>query len=280
MGGGTLLVLFAAGIALLALLFASYCGRHAWIACASTGLSLAAVFGLVFLSMNRDPAQIEARSAWLADQLTPIVGRQTRDEMKTALGQISSVLSAASAVGRQAMQAASTTDWFGLKERLWATPHAPVTTPHAAVATPHAPVATRHAPVAMPDAPAATPRSPVKWLLDDPNVPASPGATKGFLLGGLNVSDQDLKDVRGVLKLDSSPHEIALSLTVEGRKFDEGAVVPAGARFSLGYALSEADGSSQFGGALLRLRYSHSGQRKATILHLTAPVFARLANRG
>jgi hypothetical protein len=313
-------LLFAAGIALLTLLVASYAGRHTWLACASMGLSIAALFGLVFLSGANKPAQIQARSEWLSSQLAPVLGRQSLDDeieagvgyvktaigqAKTAVGYVSNGLSAASSwAGRQAMQAAATASWFGgadeeaeeatlalqppaLPTQITEPSALPQATavlappssappalppPSQATAAPPPPQAT----AAFPPRAASASRSPVKWLLDDSSG-ASPGAGDGFSIAGINVSDQELRDVHGVLKLDSGQREYELSLAVEGGNAEAGASVPAGAQFTLRSALREG---SEPGGAVLRFRYSVSGQEKATILHLAPPLFARLANGG
>jgi len=271
------LALFAAGIAFLALLLASYTERGTWIACGSAVISLAALLGLTFLSATlEDPSQVRARFARLASQLPPVLDRQTLDELTAAAERVSTswpcrakerpgcpaVASRASQDGgvprsavspsltRHAMQAASTVGWPEAKQ-----------------------------------APKATSRAPVKWLLDEQSGPGSPGHADAFLIGGINVSDQPLQDVKAILKPDSSGRELALALTVEGRQGEGEAVIPPGARFSLAHDNPKEDNpdaspAEQGGGAILTFRYSQAGRQKSTILYLTPTMVSRLANRG
>jgi len=252
------LSLFAAGVAILALLFASYSRRSTWLALGSTTLSVALI-GCLLLATSRDPSQLRMRFAWIANALPLVLERQNLDDLATAIERASTSSScdagqrpecgtAASAktppAGREAMQAASTTSWFGSKPESKATSDSPVT-----------------------------------WRLGDPQVQAS-SSSGGFLIGGTNVSDQALEKVQAVLKPDSSQRELALVLTVEGHNLEDGAVIPAGARFSLVSESPNADGAKQFGGAILTFRYVQAGQRKTSILYLTPSMVSRFAKRG
>jgi hypothetical protein len=182
------LSLVAAGVAILALLFASYSRRSTWLALGSTTLSVALI-GCLLLATSRDPSQLRMRFAWIANALPLVLERQNLDDLATAIERASTSLScdagqrpecgtAASAktppAGREAMQAASTTSWFGSKPESKTTSDSPVT-----------------------------------WRLGDPHAHVSSSSAEGFLIGGSNVSDQALEEVRAVLKPDSSQRELA-----------------------------------------------------------------------
>jgi len=126
----------------------------------------------------------------------------------------------------------------------------------------------------------ATSQYPVAWRLGDQDVQPASSDAGGFFISGTNVSHQALEEVHAVLKPDSSKSELELALAVEGHKFEDGAVIPAGARFSLVSATPNEGGSKQFGGAILSFRYMQAGQRKTSILYLTPAMVGRLANRG
>ena len=252
--------LFAAGVALLALLIASYSRRSTWIALGSMTMSMAMLVGGLFLSTAQDPSQVRTRSAWIANQLSLVLGQKTLDDLTTAIEHVSTSLSCDAeqwpgctttastdtpSPEPNAMQAASTTGWFGSK------------------------------PESKP-----TSDSPVSWLLADPPAQASSSSAEGFSISGTNVSDQALEEVHAVLKPDSSKRALELVLNVEGHKSGDGAVIPAGARFSLVSESPNEDGSKQSGGAILSFRYIQAGQRKTSILYLTPAMVGRLANRG
>lgn len=252
--------LFAAGVALLALLIASYSRRSTLVALGSMAMSMAALIGCLFLSTLQDPGQVRTKLAWIASRLPPMLDGQIPDELITAIEHVSTSASCdvgqrsgctttpseeSPPAGPEAMQAASTTSWFGSKPES-----------------------------------KATSDSPVAWRLGDPHVQVSSSGAEGFLIGGTNVSDQALEKVQAVLKPDSSQRELALVLTVEGHNLEDGAVIPAGARFSLVSETPNADGAKQFGGAILTFRYVQAGQRKTSILYLTPSMVARFANRG
>ena len=249
--------LFAAGVAILALLFASYSRRRTWLVLGSTTLSVALI-GCLLLATSRDPSQLRMRFAWIANALPLVLERQNLDDLATAIERASTSSScdagqrpecgtAASAktppAGREAMQAASTTSWFGSK------------------------------PVSKP-----TSDSPVTWRFGDQPVQVSSGGAAGFSISGTNVSNQTLEGIHAVLKPDASQRELALALAVEGHKYEAGTVIPAGARFSLVSETANDDGSKQLGGAILTFRYVQAGQRKTSILYLSPSMIARPAN--
>jgi hypothetical protein len=253
------LSLFAAGVALLALLIASYTRRSTWIALGSMAISMAVLFGCLFLSTIHGPNQLRTRFAWIASKLPLVLDQQTVDDLATALehipasrpcdGQRPACGTAASGPSppaeRETVQAAATAGWFETKQE-----------------------------------PKATSQSPVAWHLDDRDVQPASTDTAGFLISGTNVSDQTLEEVRAVLKPDASQRELELALSVEGDGFEAGTVIPPGARFSLVSVTANEDGSKQSGGAILRFRYVQAGQRKTSILYLTPSMIGRLANRG
>lgn len=183
--------LVAAGVAILALLFASYSRRSTWLALGSTTLSVALI-GCLLLATSRDPSQLRMRFAWIANALPLVLDRQNLDDLATAIERVSTSSScdagerpecgtAASAktppTEPEAMQAASTTSWLDTKPE-----------------------------------PKAASQYPVIWRLGDQHVQVSSNSG-GFSVGGTNVSDQALAEVHAALKPDSSQRELALVLT-------------------------------------------------------------------
>ena len=268
------LTLFAAGVVLSALLVASYSRRGTWVACCSTAMSIAALVGWTFLSTIEDPSQVRAGFIWLAGQLPLVLDQRTLDDLTTAIEQ------------------GSTSSICGAKERpgcMTATSRTELPIPHDSD-VPRSAGWSSDAGQAMQAA--ATPswleaktdskqasRSPVIWLLDEPSVLVSSGIAPGFLISGINVSDKTLRGVRGTLKPDSSQRELELALNVQGNKFEDETVIPAGARFSLGLEVPKNNSPKQFGGAIFAFRYMYAGQQRATILYLTPSMIARFAKR-
>jgi hypothetical protein len=119
-----------------------------------------------------------------------------------------------------------------------------------------------------------TSRSPVSWLLEDQRPPVSSGIADGFLISGINVSDGVLQDVHGTLKPDSSQRELGLALKVEGHEIQDGAVIPAGARFTLGLESLNSGSPRPFEGGIFTFRYVYAGQERASILYLTQSMIA------
>jgi hypothetical protein len=217
-------------------------------------LSAALVAGVIFLATTETPAQGRARIVWLASKLPFMPDGKALDALTASLEQIATRSAQGGEVAanadsleasRQAIQAASTTGWFGANSET-----------------------------------KANANSPVVWFLDDPNAPVVSPIEDGFAVSGVNTSDQDLKQVHATLKPDGSRREIALTLKVEGRPAETAAVIPAGARFSFGSATPQARGAGLSGGAILTFRYVTAGQQKAAILYLSAATLARFASRG
>ena len=268
--------LFAAGLALLVLLIASYSGRNTWIALGSVVLSMAALLGVVFVAASHDPGEMRTRLAWVSNELSSVADQRTVDDLKSALEQLSSALScdsgpkagcekAASAkpptIAPEPVQAAATaatTNWLEPKRD-----------PEPAKQEPPK----QELPTQELAKPASKGSSPVAWRLDDSN---TSDGSNGFSIGGTNVSDQALEQVHAVLKPDGNLREVKLDLHVEGTKFE--ATIPAGARFSLAFETTEEDSESS-AGAILTFRYVQAGQRKTSILYLTPAMVSRLATR-
>ena len=257
---GDTLSLFAAGVALFVLLIASYTGRGTWLALGSMAMSMAVLFGCLFLATTHDPSQVRTKFAWIASKLPLVLDRQTVDELAASLERIQTpspcgagqpscgpeMAAAPPLAEREPVRAAATAPgWFDTK----------------------------------PD-PKATPQSPVAWTLDDRDPQRPVTSPWGFSIDGTNVSDQALEQVQAVLKPDSTEREMPLALSVEGDGVGDGSFIPADARFSLFSATPGEGASEQIGGAILTFRYVQAGRRKTSILYLTPSMVARLANRG
>jgi spore germination cell wall hydrolase CwlJ-like protein len=79
------LSLFAAGTVVFVLFVASYGRRGSWLALCSVSMSIASVFGCLFLSTVPDHNQVRMGFAWAASKLPLLVNRQTADDVATAL---------------------------------------------------------------------------------------------------------------------------------------------------------------------------------------------------
>lgn len=250
--------LFAAGVAILALLFASYSRRRTWLALGSTTLSVALI-GCLLLATSRDPSQLRMRFAWIANALALVLDRQTAEELATSLERIQ----APSPCG--AGQA-------GCGTEMAAAPHLAEREPVQAAAATAGWFDTK-------PGPKANSQSPVAWNLDDRDVQRPVTSPWGFSISGTNVSDEALEQVQAVLKPDSTQREVPLALSVEGDSVRNGSAIPADAHFSLFSATPDEGASRQTGGAILTFRYVQAGQRKTSILYLTPAMVARFANR-
>lgn len=275
--------LFAAGVALFALLVASYSGRRFWIALASTAISMAAFVGFLFVAIAKDPDSIRAGLVWTAGKLQLVVDQETADAIGKALEQIPAQVAVATTATAE-VPAPVAPDTKPIEQV-----PAPSTAPSAANAAsvseakpPSPPSSETQSiqatsapswPAAKPEPPKGSPGSPVVWFLDDQQ--ASSSAARGFAISGMNASDQPFDEVHAVLKPDGGHSELVLTLNVEGQK-SEG-IIPAGARFSLGLASAKEE---QIGGAILSFRYRQDGQSRTSIVYLTPSMISRLANRG
>ena len=119
-------------------------------------------------------------------------------------------------------------------------------------------------------------RWPVTWLPDDSILQVSENPAPGLWIGGINISDEPLKEVQAILKPDAIHHELQLTVNLQENQFEDKAVVPAGARFTLGAEIPKT--KKQFGGAILTFRYTFAGRQRAEIFYLTAAMIARLAS--
>jgi hypothetical protein len=252
--------LFAAGFVLFVLLIASYSRRSTWIALGSMALSMALLFGCLFLASVHDRNQVRTSLAWVASELPLVLDRLTAEQLAASLERLrapspcgagqpgcgTEMAAAPLLAEREPVQAAATAPgWFDTK----------------------------------PD-PKANSQSPVAWTLDERDVQLPVTSPWGFSISGTNVSDEALEQVQAVLKPDSGQREVPLALSIEGDSVGDRNVIPAAARFSLFSAAPEEGAPGQIGGAILTFRYVQAGQRKTSILYLTPAMVARLANRG
>jgi hypothetical protein len=240
----------AAGIAVLALLLATYMTRRTWIAWGSIAMSMVALAGLVFLATAKDP---DARDqyVWLAGRTAAVLDRQAVDGLAAAIRQVAAFRApramSAPVSPPRAVQTAVAADWPEPKRE-----QKPVS------------------------------GDSVAWLLDE-SVKVPAGTGDRFRIGGVNVSDQALTGVRGTLKPDLSPRKMKLTLEIEGRGPQDGTVILPDAQFSLSLPKTggaEQDGANVSGGAIMTFRYNQAGQQRTMILYLTPPMLARLGNQG
>jgi hypothetical protein len=286
------LSLFAAGAALLALLFASYSRRSTWLALGSTAMSMAALVGLLFVMTSPDQSQVRTRLAWLGSKLPLVLNGQVPDDLITAFEHLltPSSCDASRRPGCRTVASAEPPAVASTEPPAVASaePPAVASVEPPATASAEPPAVRREAMQAAattgwleskPEFKSTSP-SPVHWLLGDQHGQGSASGAAEFSISGTNVSDQALEQVHAVLKPDASQREVSLALDVDGHKSEAGAVIPAGARFSLVSEIPNGDGLKQFGGAILSFRYIQAGQRKTSILYLTPSMVARFANRG
>jgi N-acetylmuramoyl-L-alanine amidase len=79
------LSLFAAGAVVFVLFVASYSQRSTWLALCSMSMSMAVVFGCLFLSTVHDHSQVRKSFAWAASKLSLVLDRQIADDPASAL---------------------------------------------------------------------------------------------------------------------------------------------------------------------------------------------------
>jgi len=240
--------LIAVGGIIFALFVATYCQRSSWLALGSMTVSMAVLFGCLFLVTIHDRQQIRPRLESIASKLGLTIDRQTLDKLAASLESVNIPSPEPAAAARRAepepVQAAATAPgWFDTKPE-----------------------------------PKTNSQGPVAWDLDQSEIQLPVTSPWGFSIGGTNVSDQALEQVQAVLKPDSTEREVELTLDVEGALVEAKPVIPAGARFSLVSESPGEDGVSP-GGAILSFRYVQAGQRKTSILYLTPTMLARFANR-
>jgi spore germination cell wall hydrolase CwlJ-like protein len=108
------LSLFAAGAVVFVLFVASYSQRGSWLALCSVSMSIASVFGCLFLSTVNDHNQVRMRFAWAASKLALVVDRQTADDLAVALEQLAT--SPRCKIRRQGCNAATSTALLPTKD--------------------------------------------------------------------------------------------------------------------------------------------------------------------
>jgi hypothetical protein len=149
----------------------------------------------------------------------------------------------------------------------------------------------------------ASPSEPIGWLFEHKNFPIAERAIftysttpegariKGFAIGGVNLSDEPLSAVGGVIKPDLHGEELKLDLVVEKPGDDAASTQPAApaaayvpadtippqAPFKLIFLFPGAEGTSgmtpedvlkESGGLLLKVHYELGGKEKSFIQYL------------
>jgi hypothetical protein len=150
----------------------------------------------------------------------------------------------------------------------------------------------------------ASPSEPIAWLFEHKTLPidersvfafaATPDGVriKGFAIGGVNMSEQPVGSLGGIVKPDLQAHDLKLTLSVEtpGEHASEaqpseaeaaGALadgaVPSQAPFKLVFLFPAATGGmtphdvlAAYGGLMLKLHYEAEGKQKSFIQYLPA----------
>ena len=148
---------------------------------------------------------------------------------------------------------------------------------------------------------AASPTEPIAWLFEHKSLPidersvfayvATPDGVriKGFAIGGVNLSEQPVSALAGIIKPDAQAHDLKLTLSVEMPGEHEGAqsseamaaavpdgTIPSQAPFRLVFLFPSAtDGGmtphdvlAAYGGLMLRVRYEVDGKQRSFIQYL------------
>ena len=148
---------------------------------------------------------------------------------------------------------------------------------------------------------AASPTEPIAWLFEHKSLPidersvfayvATPDGVriKGFAIGGVNLSEQPVSALAGIIKPDAQAHDLKLALSVEMPGEHEGAqsseamaaavpdgTIPSQAPFRLVFLFPSAtDGGmtphdvlAAYGGLMLRVRYEVDGKQRSFIQYL------------
>ncbi len=246
---------------------------------------MVAFIGCLFVITSHDQNQLRSRLAWIGSKIQPALDQQTVDGLDTVATYVwapscereqrPGCEATASATPLPAeppvMQATATTRWLGTKQDA---------EPLKLDLEPVKPEPAKPEPAPAKQAAREVSQYPVAWVIGESHVQISSSGSEGFLISGTNVAEQALEQVHAVLKPDSSKQEFDLVLNVEGQKLGDGAVIPAGARFSLVTEAPNGDAAEQHGGAILAFRYVQAGQHKTSILYLTPSMVGQLANRG
>ena len=97
--------LFVAGVFVFVLFVASYSQRSTWLALCSMSMSMAVVFGCLFLSTVHDHSQVRMSFAWAASKLSLVLDRQIAYDLAVALEHLAA--SPGCDIGRQGCSAAT-----------------------------------------------------------------------------------------------------------------------------------------------------------------------------
>jgi hypothetical protein len=151
----------------------------------------------------------------------------------------------------------------------------------------------------------ATPSAPIAWLFEHKTFPLDERSLfdyattpegvriKGFAIGAVNMSDEPIASLEGVIKPDLHSEELKLELVVErpgtgaaGAQASEATLadtapgtIPPQAPFKLVFAFPGAEGTSgltpeevlkESGGLLLKVHYEIGGKQKSFIQYLPA----------
>jgi hypothetical protein len=151
---------------------------------------------------------------------------------------------------------------------------------------------------------AASPSEPIAWLFEHKTLPidersvfafvATPDGVriKGFAIGGVNMSEQPVGSLGGIVKPDLQAHDLKLALSVEtpgdhageAQPSEVGAAgvsadgaVPSQAPFKLVFLFPAANGGmtphdvlAAYGGLMLKVHYEAEGKQKSFIQYLPA----------
>jgi hypothetical protein len=150
----------------------------------------------------------------------------------------------------------------------------------------------------------ASPSEPIAWLFEHKTLPidersvfafaATPDGVriKGFAIGGVNMSEQPVGSIGGIVKPDLQAHDLKLALSVEtpGEHASEAqpseagtagaladSAVPSQAPFKLVFLFPAANGGmtphdvlAAYGGLMLKVHYEAEGKQKSFIQYLPA----------
>ena len=87
---------------------------------------------------------------------------------------------------------------------------------------------------------AASPSEPIAWLFEHKTLPIDERSVfayamtpegvriKGFAIGGVNLAEEPVGAVEGIVKPDAQPHDLKLTLSVEMPGEHEGGAQPVG----------------------------------------------------
>lgn len=230
------------------------------VACCSTAMSVAVLFGGPLLPTLKQPSHVAAGFSWLASQL-PIAGKND-----------------VSCLNRDHSPSDPSTS---LDSDLRISESIPTTISDTADVPLGLSGSTREERVSPTGKRSRS--SPIDWLFDKPepgSILASSGlgngaVVTGLSIGGINTSDQPLTQVRGVLKPDKIPYHLELVLSLRGHQLSSGSgwTIPPGAQFDLVYEFRGTeipmDHAAKFGGTVLTFRYTLAGHHRTSVIYLS-----------